>query len=154
MSEAMAHNAVDTPELTIEREFPHPPAAVFAAWTDQEALRQWMGPGEVCAPDSEMDARVGGTYVFPMLMADGSSHTVRGTISELIPEKRLRFSWAWDQEDGSAGQLMDVLIELHAIGGGTRLVLHQTNFIDTEARDKHNFGWNGCLDCLGEYLAA
>jgi hypothetical protein len=32
------------PELVIEREISYPPEQVFKAWTDQEALRLWMGP--------------------------------------------------------------------------------------------------------------
>jgi hypothetical protein len=38
------------PELIIEREISYPPEQVFKAWTDQEALRLWMGPGKICAP--------------------------------------------------------------------------------------------------------
>lgn len=153
MSEAVAISDSEAPVLTIEREFAHSPDKVFAAWTDQNALRQWMGPGDVRAPDAEMVAEVGGTYVIPMLLPDGSKKIVRGTISELVRDRRLRFSWAWDQEDGTAGQLMDVLIEFEATDTGTRLVLRQTNFIDVEARDSHNHGWTGSLDKLGAYLA-
>lgn len=152
MSEAAAISDSEAPVLTIERDFAHAPDKVFAAWTDQAALRQWMGPGEVRAPNAEMVAEVGGAYVIPMLLPDGSKKIVRGTISELVPDRRLRFSWAWDQDDGSPGQLMDVLIEFNATDTGTRLVLRQTNFIDADARDSHNHGWSGSLDKLSTYL--
>lgn len=140
-------------ELTIEREFAHPPEAVFAAWTDEKALRKWMGPGEVKAPKSQMDAREGGAYVFPMVTPDGKNPTARGKILEIVPSKKLRFTWSWDQEDGSSGQLMEVSLEFQETASGTRLVLHQTNFIDAEARDHHNSGWIGCLVNLEDYLA-
>ena len=42
------------PEIVIEREVPYPPEQVFKAWTDQDALRIWMGPGKVSAPDATM----------------------------------------------------------------------------------------------------
>ena len=45
MSDALAKDTAIVPELTIEREFSHPPERVFAAWTSEEALRQWMGAG-------------------------------------------------------------------------------------------------------------
>jgi len=141
-------------ELTMEREFAHPPEAVFKAWTDQEALRQWMGPGEVKCPGAEMDARQGGSYLFPMMTPDGANPTVRGKILEIVQNRKLRFTWAWDQEDGSAGQEMEVTLDFHETAGGTRLVLHHTNFIDEDARDKHNGGWSGCCDNLEAYLAA
>ena len=35
------------PSLTIKRRFNAPPAKVFAAWTDPEKVKRWMGPGEV-----------------------------------------------------------------------------------------------------------
>lgn len=154
MSEALATEQQSEPRLTIERSFAQPPARVFAAWTDSAALRQWMGPGEVRAPDAEIDARVGGVYRIPMLLPDGGTATVRGTISELVPDRRLRFSWAWDQEDGSPGQVMDVIVEFHAEQGGTRMVLNQTRFIDAEARDKHEHGWSGSFDKLAQHLTA
>ena len=150
---SVAEIETSAPELTIEREFAHPPEAVFRAWTQSEALCQWMGPGEVKCPDARMDAREGGDYVFPMITPDGQTPTVRGTILEIVPNERLKFSWSWDQEDGSAGQYMEVTLEFHAEGAGTRMVLHQVNFIDVDARDKHSHGWNGSFDKLGTYLA-
>ncbi len=143
----------DAPVLTLEREFAHPPDAVFRAWTDADALARWMGPGEVTCAGAEMDAREGGAYAFPMLTSDGTSHTVRGTILELVPNRRLRFTWAWDQETGGSGQLMEVTVDVEPTETGTRLVLHQTNFIDAEARDKHAHGWSGSLDKLERHLA-
>ncbi len=46
----------DDIELTMERDFAHPPEAVFRAWTESDALRQWMGPGEITAPESQIEA--------------------------------------------------------------------------------------------------
>ena len=145
---------LDASELRMEREFAHPPKAVFRAWTDTQALRQWMGPGEITAPGSEMDAREGGALIIPMTHPDGAVHTARGEIRELIPDRKLRFSWAWDQEDGSVGQQMEITLEFIPTDKGTRLTLHQTNFVDEEARDKHRFGWNGCLEKLEACIAA
>lgn len=142
-----------TLELTLEREFTHPVAAVFKAWTDTQALRQWMGPGEVTAPESEMDAREGGVYVFPMITSEGVM-VVRGTILEIVPNRKLRFTWAWDGEDGSPGHQMEVCIDFHEISTGTLLAFHQINFADAGARDHHSLGWNGSFDCLEQFLAA
>jgi uncharacterized protein YndB with AHSA1/START domain len=139
-------------ELHLEREFNHPPEAVFKAWTDQQALRRWMGPGDVRAPSATMVARVGGAYVFPMQRPDGTVLTVRGVIQELVPNRKLRFTWSWDQDDGSEGQEMHVALEFHPTGTGTRLVLHQSNFPSEESRDHHSKGWDGCNDSLALYL--
>ncbi|MGH8799767.1 MAG: SRPBCC domain-containing protein [Casimicrobiaceae bacterium] len=37
-------------------------------------------------------------------------------------------------------------------GAGTELLLTHQRFADTEARDKHQHGWTGCLDRLGRHL--
>jgi len=142
------------PEIILEREVPYPPEQVFKAWTDQEALRQWMGPGKVCAPNATMDARVGGAYVFPMQRPDGTITTVRGVLTELVPNRKLRFTWAWDEEDGTAGDAAtEVTLEFRPIAIGTRLVLRHTGLTDRDSRDKHDHGWSGCIDSLGLYLA-
>jgi uncharacterized protein YndB with AHSA1/START domain len=141
-------------ELKMEREFSHSPSEVFQAWTQEDALRKWMGPGEITAPDSKMDTSVGGVLTIPMVHADGSVMTASGKILELVPDRKLRFTWAWDQEDGSAGQTMEITLDFIATKMGTMLTLHQTNFIDDEARDHHFKGWTGCFEKLEGHLAA
>ncbi|GAB4233629.1 MAG: SRPBCC domain-containing protein [Methyloligellaceae bacterium] len=150
MNESTARPAV--PELTLQREFSHPVEAVFAAWTRSDALRRWMGPGEVCAPESEIDPRPGGRIIIPMVNPDGRVHTARGEILEIVPNRKLRFSWAWDQEDGSPGQRMEITLEFEPAGDGSRLTFRQVNFIDAEAREKHQEGWAACLDKLARHL--
>lgn len=142
----------DIPTLTIERRFKHPPEKVFHAWTDTAALRQWVGPAGFTCPAAEMEAKFGGAYVFPMISPEGTFHTVRGIIKEITPNKKLRFSWAWDQEDGTIGPMMEVTLEFHKAGDGTRLVLHHSNFESDTARSGHNSGWNSSFDCLAIYL--
>ena len=142
-----------TPEIVIEREISYPPEQVFKAWTDQDALRMWMGPGKVCAPDATMDARVGGAYVFPMQRPDGVVTTVRGVIKELVPNRKLRFTWAWDDDGGPSSDVSEVTLEFHPIPTGTRLVLRHAGLVDPTIRERHEHGWSGCVDCLEFYLA-
>jgi uncharacterized protein YndB with AHSA1/START domain len=141
------------PDLVVEREVPYPPEQVFKAWTDQAALRVWMGPGKVSAPDATMDARVGGAYVFPMRRPDGNVTVVRGVIKEMVPNRKLSFSWAWDGEDGKPGEASEVTLEFHPTATGTRLVLRHAGLTDPTIRERHGHGWNGCMESLGLYLA-
>ena len=155
MSDALrVETESDALELILEREFAHPVEAVFKAWTDQEALRHWMGPSGFTAPDTEFDARLGGAYAVPMVSPDGNTHTARGVIKELAPNKRLVMTWAWDQDDGGPGQQMVVAVDFLATVTGTKLVLRQTNFIDENTRDMHGQGWGSSFDCLEAYLGA
>lgn len=141
------------PELIIEREIAYPPEQVFKAWTDQEALRMWMGPGKICAPNATMDARVDGAYVFPMHRPDGVTTTARGVIKEIVPNRKLRLTWSWDDKDGKPGDVSEVTLEFHSTATGTRLVLRHAGLTDPQIRERHAHGWNGCNDSLEMYLA-
>ena len=45
------------PSLTIKRRFNAPPAKVFAAWTDPEKLKHWMGGREIGQVTVQTDTR-------------------------------------------------------------------------------------------------
>ena len=66
-----------------------PVEVVFKALTDEKELVNWM-PSE-----TRMDARVGGEYEFRYHWEDrGIDSTVRGRILELVPNKKLSYTWA------------------------------------------------------------
>ena len=142
-----------SPTLTIERDFDAPMSAVFAAWTTTEGLRAWMGPEGFNAPDAVCDARVGGRFCVPMIGPDGSVNTARGVYHVVDAPNLLVFTWQWDQSDGSEGREMLITIKLEDSNGRTRLSLHQINFIDEDARNKHNAGWSGSFNCLANHLS-
>ncbi|RED54231.1 SRPBCC family protein [Aestuariispira insulae] len=152
MSDAALETDQAPLSLTIERNFKHPVEAVFRAWTETDALRQWMGPTGYSCEDAEMEARAGGRYAFPIKDPEGSIHTAQGEVLAIVPNELLHISWSWKQDDGSQGQQMDVRLEFHPTPNGTRLVLTHSNFIDEAARDNHMGGWSGCLASLEEFL--
>jgi uncharacterized protein YndB with AHSA1/START domain len=61
-SAATGHPSVVHGSFTIERELPHTPERVFAAWFDPVAKAAWFaGPGGQWKPlKREMDFRIGG----------------------------------------------------------------------------------------------
>ena len=83
------------PSLTIKRRFNASPAKVFAAWTDPEKVKRWMGPGETKTVTAENDPRVGGRYRIVMRPPGGEEHDVGGIYREVIPNEKLVFTWAW-----------------------------------------------------------
>ena len=46
-----------------------------------------------------------------------------------------------------------VTVELKPDGTGTLLTLTHAQFADEDARDRHQFGWNGALDKMEKFLA-
>lgn len=137
------------PSLTLKRRFKAPPAKVFAAWTDPEKVKAWMGPGEIKVLHAECDPRVGGRYRWHMRAADGEDHDVRGVYREFVANEKLVFTWAW-QTTPERESIVTVLFKPD--GAGTLLTLTHEQFFDEESRDRHEAGWNAVLDKLEKYI--
>ena len=139
------------PSLTVKRRFNAPPAQVFAAWTDPEKVKRWMGPGEVKTVRAENDVRAGGHYRIVMHTPAGEEHDVSGVYREVVANERLVYTWAWKS---TPERELLVTVTFKADGGGTLLTLTHEQFFDEAARDSHQGGWNGALVKLEKYLAA
>jgi uncharacterized protein YndB with AHSA1/START domain len=134
------------PALSIVRKFNVAPEKVWRAWTDPQALRQWMGPSDAFSVVvAETDVRVGGRYHIVMKAPNGEEHDVSGVYREVVPNQKLVYTWAWKSTPERESL---VTMQLRALGDGTELSLRHENFADDEARDRHNQGWVGCLDRL------
>lgn len=139
------------PSLTLVRRFKAAPEKVWRALTQPEALKQWMAPSdEFKVPHAEVDLKVGGRYNIVMQSPDGESHDVRGAYREIVPDRKLVYTWAWKSTPERESL---VTIELRAVDGGTELTLRHEQFFDEEARDKHQHGWNGCIARLETFVA-
>jgi uncharacterized protein YndB with AHSA1/START domain len=146
----MATDTAVKPSLTIKRRFNTPPAKVYAAWTDPEKVKCWMGPGEIKAVSAESDPRTGGRYRWVMKAPDGDEFYVAGVYREVVPNEKLVFTWAWKATPERESL---VTVSLRADGDGTLMTLTHEQFFDDEARDRHNQGWEGALAKMEKYLA-
>jgi uncharacterized protein YndB with AHSA1/START domain len=146
----MSTQTVTKPSLTIKRRLRAPPAKVFAAWSDPEKVKRWMGPGEGKALSVECDLRVGGRYRWVMQSADGEVHDVSGVYREVIADEKLVFTWAWKTTPERESL---VTVQLKPDGDGTLLTLTHEQFFDEAARDRHQYGWNGALDKMEKMFA-
>jgi len=141
----------ERPSLSIVRKLDAAPAKVWRALTDPEMLKQWMAPDAgTKVSTAEIDLRVGGRYRIVMTPAEGEDHDVRGAYREIVPNRKLVYTWAWKSTPERESV---VTIELRAAGGGTELTLRHEQFADEQARDRHQQGWNGCLASLERFLA-
>jgi uncharacterized protein YndB with AHSA1/START domain len=104
-----------------------------------------FGEAEVTA-----DLRVGGRYRIVMHAPSGEVHRVGGTYREIVPNRKLVYTWAWESTPERESL---VTVEFKASGDATELLVTHEQFADSEARDKHQHGWNGCMDRFGRYLS-
>jgi uncharacterized protein YndB with AHSA1/START domain len=142
----------EKPFLVIERRFPVAPEKVWRAWTDPQALKRWFGPGgpqPVSA--AELDLRVGGRLRIAFGGSDGNEHEAQGVYREIVPNRKLVFTWTWPRTTPERESL--VTITLTRVGSGTEFVFRHERFFDEEARDGHRRGWSETFEKLAAYLA-
>ncbi len=138
--------------LCITRRFTAPREAVFRAWTRPEELAQWFGPKDTTARNVRTDPQPGGRYSLEMHEIDGI-HRLSGIYREVEPPKRLVFTWAWDHGEIAGVEMLVAIDFVETEDGGTLLTLTHERLPSQNARDLHEKGWIGTLDCLEDYIA-
>jgi uncharacterized protein YndB with AHSA1/START domain len=140
----------EKPSLTLSRSYPVAPEKVWRAWTDREAIKRWWGPGNEPVSLAELDVRVGGRFRIVFGGPEGKAHECAGVYREVVPNRKLVFTWAWPNSTPERESL--VTITLRAAGKGTELTFRHEQFFDETARDSHERGWSGALDKLERFL--
>ncbi len=139
------------PSLTLKRTLKAPAEKVFAAWTRPEAVKRWFGPSDAIINEAvEIDLRVGGRYRLSGHSTSGELHSVGGVYKEIVPNRRLVFTWAWESTPERESL---VTVDITPTDGGCVLTLTHEGFFDEAARDRHQHGWAGTLERLERHLA-
>jgi uncharacterized protein YndB with AHSA1/START domain len=139
------------PALSLSRHYPASPEKVWRAWTDAEALKKWWGPGPG-EPVSlaELDVRAGGRFRIVFGGADGNMHECAGVYKEVVPNRKLVFTWTWPNSTPERESLVTIVFK--SVEGGTQLDFRHEQLFDEKARDDHKRGWTATLDKLAEFL--
>ena len=141
----------EKPSLALARSYPVPPQKVWRAWTDPQAIKRWWGPG---ANDpvsvAELDVRVGGRFRIVFGGAEGCDHECAGVYREVVPNRKLVFTWTWPNSTPERESL--VTITFRAVEGGTQLDFLHEQLFDETVRDNHKRGWSESLAKLERFL--
>ncbi|HTR85989.1 MAG TPA: SRPBCC family protein [Reyranella sp.] len=111
----------------------------------------WWGarPAVNKTPIAETDVRVGGRFKVQFWGQDGEHHSVSGHYREVVPNRRLVFTWTWQSTPERESQ---VSLDLKPVEQDTLLTLTHENFINEKVRDDHVNGWGYALDMLERAL--
>ena len=119
---------------------------VFAMWLDAERMPQWILAGG----SATLDARVGGTFHMDMHY-EGKSYPHDGEYLEIVPPRRLVFTWI----SASTNWLPSVVtIELTERGDRTELVLTHEGLPSEKNAADHEGGWTEIADWQERELIA
>jgi uncharacterized protein YndB with AHSA1/START domain len=125
-------------------------ARLFHAWTDPSQLIAWWGPHPVTCSEARVDLRTGGRYRIGNRMPDGNILWIRGVFEVIEPPHLLVYTW---QVEPAVGPAERVTVQFEKRDAGTEVIVTHERIVDAAMRDRHQAGWQGCLDSLEGYLA-
>lgn len=140
-------------DLVLTRLIDAPRAALYAAWTQPELLKQWFAPLPYTTPVAELDVRPGGANRITMRGPDGVDMPNHGVYLEVVPNERLVFTDAFTSAwVPSQKPFMTVILTFEEEAGKTRYTARVRHWTveDREAHEKMGFheGWGMCADQL------
>lgn len=126
-----------TTPIVVTRHIGAPPEVVYSYLTESTRWSNWQGE------DAAIDARPGGLFV--MRMPDGA--TARGQFVELVPDRKVVFTWGWVDHPGVPPGSSTVEIEISVEGDGSLVTLVHSELPSDEV-EVHRLGWEHYLPRL------
>jgi uncharacterized protein YndB with AHSA1/START domain len=136
--------------LVVRRTIHATAGELFGAWTQPEHLKRWWGPRHVRCVDAEIDLRVGGTYRIGNQLPDGKLLWIFGEFEVVDPPHKLVYTWRVDPQSHVSER---VAVQFEPQGDATEVIVVHERIPNAAMRDKHQQGWDGCLDGLADYLS-
>ena len=149
----MTTRSAEKTSLEIKRFINAPRDRVYAAWTDPTQLKEWWGPKQMQTKTLEFDPREGGNYRWTLVNEEGEEMTVFGAYRELVPGRKIVFTWKWDDDEAWENHTSMVTVELSDRDGGTELRLTHEQLPSVESRERHTEGWGVVLDRLEKFFS-
>jgi uncharacterized protein YndB with AHSA1/START domain len=123
--------------ITVERRIKARPEVVYAYLTESTRWARWQGVS------AKIEAVPGGAY--RMTMANGL--VAEGTFVELVPNRRIRFTWGWHGSTTLPPGSSTVTLDLVEDAGGTKVTLTHDG-LPAEERTVHETGWRHYISRL------
>lgn len=138
--------------FTVERDYPHPPARIFAAWADPAQKRKWFGSPDPDNPEHVFAFEVGGREYSAGKVGD-DTFTFDVRYQDIVPDNRIVYTYDMTM-GGRRISVSLATIELFPTANGTRMRVREDGaFLDgLDTVRQREAGTNYLIDQLGVSL--
>jgi uncharacterized protein YndB with AHSA1/START domain len=134
-----------TGTVRLHRVLRAPPERVYKAFTEATAFPKWYPPYGFTCQVEQFEAKVGGRMHMSFTnVSTGSSHSFGGVFNELVPNERIVFTDAFDDQEFMAGQMVNTIV-LKKVLAGTELSIVQEGIPERIPLEMCYLGWQECL---------
>ncbi|MDO8392063.1 MAG: SRPBCC family protein [Actinomycetota bacterium] len=126
-------------ETVIMRVYAAPRSAVFAAFTDPDAMCQWYGPDGFQCIVHEMNTTVGGRSRFDLIAPDGTLYPNRVDYLQVVPDRLLEYHHGSDIDNDPAMFHVTITFDEQA-NGKTVLTMRQLHATPERRNEVIGFG--------------
>ena len=128
-----------------------PPARVYRAFLNAEAMAKWIPPNGFTCTVHHLDAKVGGTFRMTFTNFNtGNGHSFGGEYLELVPDALIRYTDKFD--DPNLPGVIQVTVTLKAVSCGTDLNIVQAGIPEVIPVEMCYLGWQESLVALAKVV--
>ena len=140
-----------TSSVRLHRVLRAPPARIYRAFLNPDAVAKWIPPNGFTCAVHHMDARVGGTFRMSFMnFCTGNGHSFGGEYLELVPDALIRYTDKFD--DPNLPGLMQVTVKLRPVSCGTDLSIVQEGIPESIPVELCCLGWQESLLALAKLV--
>lgn len=146
----------------IQRHIDAPPARVYRALLDPDAVQQWMVPDGMTSVVHAFDPREGGTFRISLTYdeptttgkTDAQTDSFHGTFTRLVPDVEVVQVVEFESTDATMQGAMTITYTLADADGGTELVGLHEDLPPGVAPADNELGWSLSIDKLAALVEA
>jgi uncharacterized protein YndB with AHSA1/START domain len=146
---------MSTFDIRIQRVVKGTPEVAFQHWVDADARRSWYAPDEGSSVvDSQIDLRVGGSYVVAVVGPMGDPQFREEGVFEVIDRpNRLVYRQIMRLPDGTSIETR-VTVTFEAREDDTLMTIVDEGYPTEEQRDTFERGWPDFIDAFEQTIAS
>ncbi|MGW7402804.1 SRPBCC domain-containing protein [Streptomyces sp. NPDC054833] len=144
----------------VSRHLQAPPAVVYRALVDPDAVAAWRVPDGMTAHVHAFDAREGGAFRVSLVYDEqgvpgksgGGTDTYRGHFARLVSDQLVVEEIEFESDDGALRRPMTLTTSLTGADGGTDVVMVHEGIPDEIPREDNELGTRMALDKLARLV--